>query len=98
MKTNEKFMNNQLCMHCYVAGKVQGVWYRACAKEQADKLGIKGWARNLPDGRVEVLACGSQEQLALFYSWLQQGPQLAKVDDCSREDLSWQEYVGFKVF
>lgn len=91
-------MNNQLCMRCYVAGKVQGVWYRASAKEQADKLGVKGWARNLPDGRVEVLACGAYEKLELFYSWLQQGPQLAKVESCSREDLSWHEYAGFQTF
>lgn len=91
-------MANQLCMRCYISGKVQGVWYRATAKEQAEQLGISGWARNLPDGRVEVFACGEIEQLDVFFSWLQKGPPLAQVDECSREDLAWKEYDGFDKF
>ncbi|USQ13405.1 acylphosphatase [Legionella lytica] len=91
-------MNNQSCMHCFVSGKVQGVWYRASTKEQAVQLGINGWARNLPDGRVEVFACGAQDKLEQLYLWLQEGPRLAIVNDCSREDLPWEEYVGFDTF
>lgn len=90
-------MATQLCMRCYISGKVQGVWFRASAKQEADKLTITGWAQNLEDGRVEVLACGDEEQLELFYRWLQQGPQHARVSECSREDLGWQEYRGFSV-
>ncbi|KTD39063.1 acylphosphatase [Legionella moravica] len=88
-------MTNQLCMRCYIAGKVQGVWFRASAKIEADKLRISGWARNLDDGRVEVFACGTYEQLEQFHIWLQSGPRLARVDRYAREDLPWEEYRGF---
>lgn len=88
-------MTKHLCMHCYISGKVQGVWFRASTKVQADKLAITGWVRNLPDGRVEVLACGTEDQLEQLYIWLQQGPQYARVDEYTRENLPWQEYTGF---
>ena len=70
-------------MRCSISGKVQGVWFRASAKEQAEQLQIRGWARNVSDGSVEVFACGTESQLELFYSWLQHGPRLARVDDHS---------------
>jgi acylphosphatase len=82
-------------MRCYISGKVQGVWYRASAQREAKKLGITGWAQNLDDGRVEVLACGTVDNLKLFYAWLQKGPQLAVVEECTYEELSWQEHEGF---
>jgi len=72
------------CLHCYVSGKVQGVWFRQSAMERARGLGLTGWVRNLPDGRVECLACGSPEALARFRDWLREGPPLARVTalDC----------------
>lgn len=88
-------MTSQLCMRCYIAGKVQGVWFRASAKIEADKLRISGWARNLDDGRVEVFACGTIEQLEQFHIWLQNGPLHARVDCYTREDLPWEEHQGF---
>lgn len=88
-------MSDQLCMHCFVSGKVQGVWYRANTKKEADRLGLKGYARNLPDGRVEVLACGRRDQLDELYQWLQHGPELARVTDVSREELPWQDKQDF---
>jgi acylphosphatase len=69
------------CMHCLVSGRVQGVFFRASAQAEADRLGVTGWARNLPDGRVEVLACGDRERLDAFRRWLGQGPSQARVDD-----------------
>lgn len=91
-------MTTQLCMRFYVSGKVQGVWYRASSKKQAELLSIKGWARNLDDGRVEVFACGTKEQLEEFHCWLQQGPQLAQVQECTREELPWEDYERFDIF
>jgi acylphosphatase len=91
-------MANQSCIRCFVSGKVQGVWYRANTKTQAEKLGLNGWVRNLSDGRVEVFACGDLELLELLFQWLQEGPELAKVKHCTREDLPWQEYEGFDTF
>ncbi|KTD67248.1 MULTISPECIES: acylphosphatase [Legionella] len=91
-------MSNQACMRCYVSGKVQGVWYRASAQREARKLDITGWARNLDDGRVEVLACGVVDNLERFYEWLKEGPQLAVVEECTHELLVWQKYEGFDTF
>ncbi|KTD56335.1 acylphosphatase [Legionella santicrucis] len=91
-------MTNQICMRCYVSGKVQGVWYRASAQSEARKLGISGWARNLDDGRVEVFACGTVDNLQMFYEWLKVGPKLAVVEECTYEELIWQEYSGFDTF
>jgi acylphosphatase len=47
-----------ICMQCYVSGQVQGVFFRASARHEAERLGVTGYARNLSDGRLEVLACG----------------------------------------
>lgn len=90
-------MDNQICIHCYVSGKVQGVWFRGSTQEQAERLNLTGWARNLPDGRVEVLACGEKDKIAELYEWLKHGPQLANVTDLSCEELPWQKLSGFNT-
>jgi acylphosphatase len=90
-------MAEKICIHCYVSGKVQGVWFRASTKEKALALGLAGWARNLPDGRVEVMAAGEKTELALLHEWLKHGPQLAKVTDLSYEELPWVEYGNFET-
>ena len=72
----------------HVGGKVQGVWFRASAREQAVRLGLRGYACNLDDGRVEVLAIGDDEAIAALEKWLWQGPRLALVKDVAREDLA----------
>jgi len=87
----------KICIHCYVSGKVHGVWYRASTQEKAQELGLTGWVRNLSDGRVEVLACGEEEQVESLYAWLQHGPDLASVDSVSREDISLEEHSSFVV-
>jgi len=63
-----------------VSGKVQGVWFRASTREQAQALGLRGVARNLNDGRVEVLAIGDTAAIERLAVWLGQGPPLARVD------------------
>jgi acylphosphatase len=70
-----------------VSGRVQGVYYRASAARRARAAGITGYARNLPDGRVEVLACGSEAALREFIDWLWIGPAAAKVSDVVVEAL-----------
>ena len=69
-----------LCRHYKISGRVQGVFYRASTHDIAVKLGLSGWVRNMPDGCVEAVACGSEQQLAQFESWLHQGPPMARVD------------------
>lgn len=70
-----------------VGGRVQGVWFRAATREQALRLGLSGYAKNLPDGRVEVLAFGDDDAIASLERWLSRGPPLAKVDSVDRQPL-----------
>lgn len=90
-------MENKFCIHCFISGKVQGVWYRASAQDAAIERGITGWARNLPDGRVEVIACGERGSLMEFYAWLKEGPPLALVAEVTIEEIPWQEFDRFGV-
>lgn len=76
-----------IARRCLVSGRVQGVFYRASARERARVLGVTGYARNLPDGRVEVLACGSPEAVDALCAWLWQGPPAAAVKDVEIEEL-----------
>lgn len=89
--------DNKIGIHCFVSGRVQGVWYRASTQEQAEALGLTGWARNLSDGRVEVVAYGERAKVMALYDWLRRGPKLAKVVDVSFEEIGWEEYEAFGV-
>ena len=71
-----------------VAGKVQGVWFRAGTREQALRLGLAGVARNLADGRVEVIAVGAPDAIERLAAWLADGPPLAQVERVDRENLA----------
>lgn len=62
-----------------ITGRVQGVFYRSSAQRQASALGLRGWVRNLIDGRVELLACGETDKHAELEKWLEIGPEYAKV-------------------
>ena len=78
-----------------VSGSVQGVFYRSSTREQALSLGVAGYAKNRPDGCVDVLASGSADALDALERWLHQGPSAARVAAVSREDLPEQELRGF---
>lgn len=77
-----------VCVRCYVSGVVQGVWFRGSTRRQAEQLGLTGYAKNLADGRVEVLACGERAAVDRLCEWLWQGPSAAKVSDMLCEELS----------
>ena len=79
-----------------IKGKVQGVWYRASAKEVADKLNITGWVKNEIDGSVTIVAEGEEEQLREFIKWCHKGPANARVESVTEEWSDWQD--EFKVF
>ena len=70
-----------------VRGKVQGVWFRASTRAQAERLALRGHARNLVDGSVEVLAIGDADAIDALARWLHVGPPLAQVDAVSRSAL-----------
>jgi acylphosphatase len=83
-----------IARRCLVSGRVQGVFYRGTARERARSGQLTGHARNLPDGRVEVLACGEESAVLQFIEWLWEGPAAAKVRDVSVEsvELSAEEW------
>jgi acylphosphatase len=67
------------CIHCYISGLVQGVFFRSSTRQRALALKLAGYARNLADGRVEVMACGEVNALNTLRKWLQAGPPQARV-------------------
>ena len=70
-----------------VAGRVQGVGFRWSAVAEGERLGLSGWARNLPDGRVEVHAQGDPRAVAQMVEWLRQGPPRAEVTGLSQQPV-----------
>lgn len=86
-----------LCLRCQVSGRVQGVGFRYATVEQALRLGVTGYVRNLPDRRVEVLVCGEERAVNALRNWLWQGPQLARVSEVRYEALPYQDYHDFRI-
>ena len=84
-------------IHCYVSGRVQGVFFRAHAREQAMLFGVTGWVRNLPDGRVEVMVSGEEAQVAHLQGWLKRGPAHAQVLHLEMEELEHREFENFTI-
>ncbi len=85
--TRSSGMVGCVARRCLVSGRVQGVFYRASTRDKARELGVRGHARNLPDGRVEVLAVGRLEGVHALVSWLWTGPPAARVTAVEVEDL-----------
>jgi acylphosphatase len=92
---SEQVSDKRVCFRCLVAGRVQGVFFRAATREQALRLGLTGYARNLPDGRVEVLACGGPAQVGQLREWLRNGPPMADVTGVACEPCAFQKLSGF---
>ncbi len=74
-----------------VHGRVQGVFFRQAAAEEARSLGLRGWVRNLPNGDVEIVAEGPRRELKILAAWANQGPRLARVIGVEEE---WSDYRG----
>lgn len=85
----------KVCVRAFVSGKVQGVWFRQSTKEQALKQGVTGYAKNLPDGRVEAFLCGDAESVQSVVRWLHKGPELAQVDGVISDELAYQLVEDF---
>ncbi|NIA10240.1 MAG: acylphosphatase [Nitrospiraceae bacterium] len=83
--------------HVFISGKVQGVWFRASAKEKAEQLMLSGWARNLPDGRVEAVFEGGDKAVDEMVKWCHRGPPLARVDNVEVKYETPQGERGFSV-
>ena len=85
----------KICQKCLISGRVQGVFFRASTQKRALELGVNGWARNLPDGRVEVLACGEEQAVNSFVKWLWEGPPASRVERVDCEEQVLQQVSGF---
>lgn len=82
----------------FASGRVQGVAYRFYAEKCAGRLSVTGWVRNLPDGRIEVLAEGSAENIEAFLDRLREGPRLGQVDGFDvRHEAATGEFPDFRV-
>jgi acylphosphatase len=78
-------------LHVLIAGRVQGVFFRASTRDEARARGLKGWVRNLPDGRVEALFEGDRQVLEQMLAWCHLGPPYSYVDHV---EIEWQPYRG----
>jgi acylphosphatase len=79
-----------------VSGRVQGVAFRWETQRAANRCGVTGWVRNLPDGRVEAVVEGSRRQVNALADWCRKGPPVARVDSL---DIQWEDYRGeFQAF
>lgn len=89
---------SQRRVHAYVSGRVQGVFYRDTTRNTACRVGATGWVQNLPDGRVEAIIEGSQEEVDKVLTFMEVGPSRAYVDhiEIIEEDPS-KEYTDFQI-
>ena len=84
--------------HVYVSGSVQGVFFRDSARQKAEGLGLAGWVKNLPDGRVEALLEGPPEKVREMIRWCEEGPPHATVEDVDAEfETPGEDLKGFEV-
>ena len=88
---------SNISMKTSVAGPVQGVGFRYFTQQKALAMGIKGYAKNLNDGRVEVLACGDEETINRFINWLSEGPRSATVECLMAEEVPFCELGEFEI-
>jgi len=79
-----------------ISGRVQGVAFRWETLQAAERCGVSGWVRNLPDGRVEAVAEGPRQQVTDLIDWCRKGPPVARVDSL---DIQWEDFSGeFREF
>jgi acylphosphatase len=89
--------DNDNAFFVQIEGRVQGVGFRYSAVCEAERLGIKGWVRNVAGGKVEIWAEGPHEKLERYSEWLYRGPQLSRVDAVKKQTTEPQGYINFRV-
>jgi acylphosphatase len=94
---NPSTPQEQIRAHVFVSGRVQGVGYRYCTGRQAQRLGVNGWVRNLPDGRVEAVFEGTRKLVEEIICWCYKGPSSAVVKDVAVEYEEPEGLQGFET-
>ena len=84
-------------VHLIISGKVQGVFFRATAKDVADEIGITGWVKNTEEGDVEIKATGNHGQLERFIEWCKLGPKRAIVTSVAITNIDEEHFKKFDV-
>ena len=84
-------------LHVFVSGRVQGVFFRDSTRRKALELGLAGWVRNLPDGRVEAVFEGPREAIEAAHAWCRNGPPLARVEDVEAAAGDDEGLRGFEI-
>ena len=90
-------MENPLTLHLLISGRVQGVYFRKFTREQADSLGVHGYVRNLPNGRVEAVLSGEAECVRQMEQELKVGPPNASVTGVASAEVSFHPFEKFGV-
>jgi acylphosphatase len=91
MLRKEENMEKQVRAHAVISGRVQGVFFRMETQRAAEGHGVTGWVRNKPNGTVEAVFEGRQQDVEAALNWCRQGPRMARVDEV---DIDWQDYTG----
>ena len=89
--------SNVIAHRYFIRGRVQGVGFRDFAQRAAAQLGVSGYARNLDDGRVEVYAVGTPEQLSELAGLLWTGPRFSSVRGVEEQEAAVQQYDTFQI-
>jgi acylphosphatase len=90
-------MSDRTRAHVFVSGNVQGVYYRATTRDEAQARDVDGWVRNLSDGRVEAVFEGPEDAVEEMVEWCHTGSPAANVDDVSVEYEAPEGENGFRV-
>ena len=89
---------SEMCLQARICGQVQGVSFRYHTQNRAQKLGLRGWVRNMPDGSVETCICGKPEQIKAMQQWLRRGPAYASVSSINFETSEFSSHQsGFHI-
>ncbi len=88
---------SQKTLHCIIDGRVQGVYFRVTTRNKARELNINGWVRNCSNGKVELKATGSDEQLQALIDWIPAGVSNAVVDNISCKFIAHEQFIHFEV-